>query len=255
MVATMLAARRGKHVSVGPVAQAVRMLVLAAGVCGLLRMGALEAGAYLGNQAFAIRGARPSSAATAPSVEATHPHHSSHLVGGAPLAQATAHTSGRTRMLATAMETDPGGIRVGVLVVKGMNVGNAYKEAFQKRNVTDNYFETEVPETSQLPLAAKFLAMSNTVDVIVASYLPIDQVDRDIELGRSLQTVALSTNVPIVPSPGSGNIDGTADTAEAMAEIRQQALFRGGTRGGVFYGIGADNKTDSGKKDKEKVYF
>mmetsp|Transcript_9381 Transcript_9381/g.16981 ORF Transcript_9381/g.16981 Transcript_9381/m.16981 type:complete len:252 (+) Transcript_9381:70-825(+) len=251
MVAGMLYDRRGRHATFA--SKALRTVVLASALCSVLLMGVLQAGSYVCNQAFAIasQGARPWPATAPLSQQESRLHHSSHLVA-APVLQGDAHRAGRTRMLAAAVESDPGGIRVGVLVVKGVERGDSYKEAFQKRNVTDNYFETKVPQTSQLALAAKFLAMSNTVDVIVAAYTMAPE--GEIELARSLQSVALNTNVPIVACKGE-NIEDTADTAEAMAEIRQQALFRGGSRGGVFYGIGAANKTDSGKKDKEKVYF
>ncbi|CAE7776969.1 unnamed protein product, partial [Symbiodinium sp. CCMP2456] len=50
-----------------------------------------------------------------------------------------------------------------------------------------------VPEAEQVPLAAKLLAMSNTVDVVVAGHGDAQEAALP-ELLRAYQTVALTTN-------------------------------------------------------------
>jgi len=144
------------------------------------------------------------------------------------------------------------GVRVGVLYIAGQ--GQELKAAFEKRNVTNaTFFQTEVPDAFQMPLAAKLLAMSNTVDVVVAAHGELGE--ERAEVLRGYQSVALTTNVAVVPYDGKPEgLDGAADTAITMAEIRQQALFGGGPRKSIFFGIGA-NKTGTPAKGDKKIYF
>lgn len=145
---------------------------------------------------------------------------------------------------------DATGVRVGVLYVPSQ--GLDLREAFENLNVTnETFFQTEVPDAFQMPLAAKLLAMSNTVDVIVAAHGELKE--ERAEVLRGYQTVALTTNVPIVPFDGK-DVASTADKAVQMAEIRQQALLGGGPRRSIFFGIGANKSSSQPKKDK-KVYF
>lgn len=165
------------------------------------------------------------------------------------------HRGGVRRSASTALRAEgtalPVGIRVGVLVLPGRGVD--YRTAFEKLNVTnETYFQTEVPDAFQMPFAAKLLAMSNTVDVIVAVHgdvLP----ERKPEILRGYQTVALTTNVAIVPCD-TEDVSDAASVAVQMGEIRQQALLGGGPRRTMFFGIGK-NQTDTKPVKKEKVYF
>lgn len=146
--------------------------------------------------------------------------------------------------------SDANALRVGLLHLPGK--GKAFQEAFDVRNVTnETFFQTEVPSAVQMPLAAKLLAMSNTVDVIVIAHG--SPAEYPTPLLQGYQTVALTTNVPVVPCEGDGDIEETADTAIAMAEIRQQALMGKGPRRSMFFGIGSNDTNAPGKK--EKVYF
>ena len=52
-----------------------------------------------------------------------------------------------------------------------------------------------MPDSFQLPIASKLLAMSNTVDVIVAAYGQVTDAEYQ-EMLRGFQTVALTTNAP-----------------------------------------------------------
>eukprot|EP00930_Biecheleria_cincta_P000912 TRINITY_DN102103_c0_g1_i1.p1 TRINITY_DN102103_c0_g1~~TRINITY_DN102103_c0_g1_i1.p1 ORF type:complete len:221 (+),score=38.41 TRINITY_DN102103_c0_g1_i1:74-736(+) len=143
------------------------------------------------------------------------------------------------------------GARVGVLHMPGM--GKDLLKPFEKFNVTnETFFQTEVPDAFQFPLAAKMLAMSQTVDVIVACH-GNPGAEKD-EILRGYQSVALTTNVPVVPCDGLDGLGKAADTAVQMAEIRQQALSGGGPRKSIFFGIGS-NKTAAGDKKKGKIYF
>ena len=114
------------------------------------------------------------------------------------------------------------------------------------------FFQAEVPTAFQLPIAAKFLAMSRTVDVIVIAHG--DPPDR-AELLRSYQTTALATNVPIVPCEGYGDVSDITDIALQMAEIRQQAVLGQGVRKSNFFGIGDNTSKPAGKRLDTKVYF
>ncbi|CAK9043440.1 Hypothetical protein SCF082_LOCUS24828, partial [Durusdinium trenchii] len=163
--------------------------------------------------------------------------------------------SSHLAMRATQAEETAAGVRVGL--IHCVDIKEEWSQAFEALNVTnETYFQTQVPDSFQLPLAAKLLAMSNTVDVIVAIHSIEDKTDPDYpELLRGFQTVALTANVPIVHHyfDGKSTPEEVADRAVQMGEIRQQALLGGGPRKSIFFGIGA-NKTGDPKKGG-KIYF
>jgi len=176
---------------------------------------------------------------------------------GCPLGQgglagcAVARRSAGSAVLRRAEDSDS--VRVGLLFVPGQD--KDVREAFEKRNVTnETYFQTEVPNGFQMPLAAKLLAMSNTVDVVVAAHGELKE-DRPAVL-RGYQTVALTTNVPIVPLDSADGLAAAVDAAIVMGEIRRQALLGGGVSGqkSIFFGLGK-NATAAPPKKKEKIYF
>lgn len=153
---------------------------------------------------------------------------------------------------AESAEAAASGIRVGVLQLAGEK--GAFKEAFEKLNVTnETFFETEVPDAFQMPLAAKLLAMSNTVDVIVAAHGELQ--DEKAAVLRGYQTVALTTNVPIVPCDGAAAVEDVAGKAVQMGEIRQQAIMGGGPRKSTFFGIGTNRTGSAAPGEKKKIYF
>lgn len=147
------------------------------------------------------------------------------------------------------------GVRLGLIHVPELkDKAEEMREALEKLNVTNaTYFQTEVPEAEQVPLAAKLLAMSNTVDVVVAGHGDAEEAALP-ELLRAYQTVALTTNVPIVSLGPTFDAEKKADTAVQMAEIRQQALMGAGKRSSMFFGIGT-NKTSGDPNKKGKIYF
>lgn len=71
-------------------------------------------------------------------------------------------------------------------------------------NVKDeNIFETEVPGSFELPLAAKFLAMSGTVDAIICAGVLIKGDTMHFEyisdaVTKGIMNVGVNTNLPIV---------------------------------------------------------
>jgi len=142
-------------------------------------------------------------------------------------------------------------VRVGVLTVPGQE-DVAFWEELQKLNITnETFFQTEVPAAFQMPLAAKLLAMSNTVDVIIAAHGTLKE-DK-FEILRAYQTVALTTNVPIVPFDVGEDIVGAASAAVKMAAMRRAVLNIVDMSKGSFFGIGK-NETKTPAK-KEKVRF
>jgi len=170
---------------------------------------------------------------------------SSSLAGSSMNDDAMSRASG----LARRAENAEVGVRVGVLSVPGQ--GEGLREIFEKLNVTnETYFQTEVPSVFQMPLAAKFLAMSNTVDVVVAAHGTLGEMRQEII--RGYMTVSLTTNVPIIPVENDGE-SAAAEEAVQMAEIRQQALLGTGPRRSNFFGIGTNTSATPAKKDK--VYF
>jgi len=140
-------------------------------------------------------------------------------------------------------------VRVGVLTVPGQE-GVAFWEELQKLNITnETFFQTEVPAVFQMPLSAKLLAMSNTVDVIIAAHGTLKE-DR-FEILRAYQTVALTTNVPIVPFDAGEDIVGAASAAVKMAAMRRAVLnIVDMSKGGKFFGIGKNETMRPAKKEK-----
>lgn len=173
-------------------------------------------------------------------------------VGASSLAVAT-KTHSQDRSVAVRMQAaaEVPGVRVGVLHLPGL--GEKLRETFEQMNFTnETYFQTPVPDSFQMPLAAKLLAMSNTVDVVIVEHGDLGETQSS--LLRSYQTVALTTNVPIVPCDPDTDISTVAATAVSMAELRLQAVKGGGARRSIFFGLGA-NKTAPAPAKKEKVYF
>lgn len=139
----------------------------------------------------------------------------------------------------------------------------------------ENTFQTEVPGAYELPLAARFLALSNTVDCIVCLGCLIKGETYHFEyiaesVSSGLMQVGLSTSCPVVfgvlttadeqqaISRSSGkNNHGVSwgMTAVEMGLLRMSALGQG--KGGVSLGFGEMKKIDVGESASkpEKVGF
>ncbi len=84
------------------------------------------------------------------------------------------------------------------------NLVDGAKKALKECNVKeDNIFETEVPGSFELPLAAKFLALSGTVDAIITAGVLIKGDTMHFEYicdatSKGIMNVGIQTNVPVV---------------------------------------------------------
>jgi len=123
----------------------------------------------------------------------------------------------------------------------------------------DNIFETEVPGAFELPMAAKFLAMSGTVDAIICVGCLIKGDTQHFEYisqaaSSGIMSVGLQTSTPVVFGVLTVNTEeqakvratgednhgiSWAQTAVEMALLRQQALGAGvkkNVAGGLGFG-------------------
>lgn len=171
-------------------------------------------------------------------------------------------------------------IRVGIIRTRWndvhvTNLVNGAKKALKECNVTDeNIFETEVPGSFELPLAAKFLAMSGTVDAIIATGVLIKGDTLHFEYicdatSKGLMNIGIQTNVPIVfgvltcldelqvikRSTGDSNHGyDWGKTAVEMALLKNEALGGMKPSGMGFGGLKTlEEALEEKKKEKEKV--
>ena len=81
---------------------------------------------------------------------------------------------------------------------------NGAKKALTECNVKEeNIFETEVPGSFELPLAAKFLALSGTVDAVICAGVLIKGDTMHFEyicdaVSKGIMNVGIQTNLPVV---------------------------------------------------------
>lgn len=84
------------------------------------------------------------------------------------------------------------------------NLVSGIKTALKECNVDDaNVFETSVPGSFELPMASRFLALSGTVDAIVATGVLIKGDTMHFEfiadaVAKGLMNVGLQTSTPVV---------------------------------------------------------
>jgi len=106
-------------------------------------------------------------------------------------------------------ELDGEAVRVGIITTRWNkeiidSLSTGVKGALTECNVSDaNVFETQVPGAYELPLAARFLALSGTVDAIVCVGCLIkgdtqhfEYISNAVSVG--LMNVGLQTSVPVV---------------------------------------------------------
>lgn len=176
-------------------------------------------------------------------------------------------------------ELDGTDVRVGIIKTKWNkvhvdNVVNGAKDALKECNVTEaNIFETEVPGAYELPFAAKMLALSGTVDVIICAGVLIKGGTMHFEyicdaVSSGIMNVGLQTNVPVIfgvltclteeqvveRSTGDNNHgDGWGKTAVEMALLRKEALgIKTQSKGPIGFDA---SLTTAGDGSKEKVGF
>ncbi len=106
-------------------------------------------------------------------------------------------------------ELDGSDVRVGIIRTRWndehvTNLVNGCKEALKECKVDEeNIFETSVPGSFELPLAAKLLAMSGTVDAIITAGVLIKGDTMHFEYiadaaSKGIMNVGIQTNTPIV---------------------------------------------------------
>lgn len=153
-------------------------------------------------------------------------------------------------------------------------VSNA-RAALKECNVTEsNIFETEVPGAFELPLAARFLALSGTVDAIICAGVLIKGDTYHFEyiseaVSSGIMSVGLQTSTPVVfgvltcgteDQVKARTNHGTdyGKTAVEMALLRSQALGAGGGKGKrdlQAVGFGAANGSKEEEKKKSPGFF
>lgn len=158
------------------------------------------------------------------------------------------------------------------------NLVGGIKEALKECKVQDdNIFETSVPGSFELPLAAQLLAMSGTVDAIICTGVLIKGDTMHFEyiadaVSKGIMNIGLSTRTPVIfgvltcltedqvkarSTPGKNNHGNDwGKTAVEMALLRAEAL--GGKTGTgdqkVLKEMGFEEKKDA-KKEKREVFF
>lgn len=170
-------------------------------------------------------------------------------------------------------------VRIGIIKTRWnkehvTNIVSGVREALKECNVTDtNIFETEVPGSFELPLAAKFLALSGTVDAIVCCGILIKGDTMHFEhicdaVSNGIMNIALQTSTPCIfgvltclneeqvkkRSTGTNNHGiGWGKTAVEMAILRNEALGKA-KKGAIGFSSGTPVVGESGTK-KERVGF
>jgi 6,7-dimethyl-8-ribityllumazine synthase len=173
-------------------------------------------------------------------------------------------------------------MRIGIIKTRWneKHVGNlvsGIKDALKECKVDDdNVFETSVPGSFELPLAAQLLAMSGTVDAIICTGVLIKGDTMHFEyiadaVSKGIMNAGLSTRVPVVfgvltcltedqvkarSTPGEGNHGNDwGKTAVEMALLRTAALGGKTANEDTLKQMGFGSKKEGSKKDKEKVGF
>lgn len=153
------------------------------------------------------------------------------------------------------------------------NLVDGMRKALKECNVEeDNIFETEVPGAYELPLAAKLLAMSGTVDAVITTGVLIKGDTMHFEyicdaVSTGLMTVGLATSTPVVfgvltcldeaqvIKRSSGDSNHGYDwgkTAVEMALLKNEAMGGGGASTAAKLGkMGFSTSKDEDKKDKK----
>jgi len=147
-------------------------------------------------------------------------------------------------------DLDGSDIRIGIIRTRWndehvTNLVNGCRKALKECNVKEeNIFETSIPGAYELPLSARFLALSGTVDAIVTAGVLIKGETMHFEyisdtVSSALMSVQLQTQLPVVygvlnclnedqvKARSSGDSNHGEDwgrTAVEMALLRNEAL-------------------------------
>jgi len=180
-------------------------------------------------------------------------------------------------------DLDGSEVRVGIIkarwnkeVIDSLTSG--IRESLKECNVKDEYvFETEVPGSFELPLAARYLALSKTVDAIICVGTLIKGDTYHFEyisqaVSKGIMDVGLSTGVPTVfgvltcetqeqavdRSTGANNHGNSwGKTAVEMGLLRMTALGQlGGTPAKkIAFNVQKDADEATPPGEKKRVFF
>ena len=175
-------------------------------------------------------------------------------------------------------DLDGSDVRVGIIRTRWNDedvtrLVDGAKKALKECNVDDdNIFETEVPGSFELPLAAKYLALSGTVDAIICAGVLIKGDTMHFEYicdaaSKGIMNVGIQTNLPVVfgvltcmnqeqvTARSTGDSNHGYDwgkTAVEMALLRKSALGAVGKGSGMGFSSPTDLKAPEISKDKEE---
>lgn len=176
-----------------------------------------------------------------------------------------------------APDLDGTNVRIGIIRTRWNDeyvselVQNA-RSALKECNVTEaNIFETSVPGAYELPLAARFLALSGTVDAIICAGVLIKGDTYHFEyiseaVSSGIMSVGLQTSTPVVfgvltcgtkEQVKARTNHGTdyGKTAVEMALLRSEALGAGKKKSAKtgLDAVGFGGAENGAKKEKEKT--
>eukprot|EP00554_Chaetoceros_debilis_P015706 CAMPEP_0194111200 /NCGR_PEP_ID=MMETSP0150-20130528/10263_1 /TAXON_ID=122233 /ORGANISM="Chaetoceros debilis, Strain MM31A-1" /LENGTH=223 /DNA_ID=CAMNT_0038800573 /DNA_START=56 /DNA_END=727 /DNA_ORIENTATION=- len=170
-------------------------------------------------------------------------------------------------------------VRVGIIRTRWndvhvTNLVDGANRALKECKVSeDNIFETEVPGAFELPLAAKLLALSGTVDAIICAGVLIKGDTMHFEyicdaVSKGIMNVGIQTNVPVtfgvltcldeqqVIKRSTGDSNHGYDwgkTAVEMALLRGEAIGKGAIKGkGMGFASEGEEKEDEEDKKEGK---
>mmetsp|Transcript_9524 Transcript_9524/g.14018 ORF Transcript_9524/g.14018 Transcript_9524/m.14018 type:complete len:224 (-) Transcript_9524:113-784(-) len=176
---------------------------------------------------------------------------------------------------------DGSDVRVGIIRTRWndehvTNLVNGARSALKECNVKEeNIFETEVPGSFELPLAARFLALSGTVDAIICAGVLIKGDTMHFEYicdatCKGIMNVGLQTSVPcvlgvltclteeqvIARSTGDHNhgVD-WGKTAVEMALLRNEAMGAKAKKEKMGFGSAEPVKDGSAEKKSRVGFF
>ena len=147
------------------------------------------------------------------------------------------------------------------------------RAALKDCNVTDsNIFEAEVPGAFELPLAARFLALSGTVDAIICAGVLIKGDTYHFEyiseaVSSGIMSVGLQTSTPVVfgvltcstedqVKARTGHGYDYGKTAVEMALLRSEALGAGKGKGAkILESLGFAGAKEAKEKEKAAPGF
>ncbi|GKY98939.1 hypothetical protein MPSEU_000849700 [Mayamaea pseudoterrestris] len=178
-------------------------------------------------------------------------------------------------------DLDGSKVRIGIIRTRwnDEHVGSlvkACRTALKECKVEDsNIFETTVPGSFELPLAARFLALSGTVDAIVCAGVLIKGDTMHFEyiadaVSKGIMNIGIQTNIPIVfgvltclnedqvrarSSASNNHGYDWGKTAVEMALLRSEAMGEKSAAVEQLMAIGFSGKSESADKKKSPGFF